>query len=236
MQYDFTVNPAMTAQVLHVGRERQPVVILDDFMRSGQSLVELAATVPFSRPPSHYPGLVAPLHPDYVSNLLSAIRPFVRDTFGLVVDRPPRLYSCFYGVATIRPEQLSVGQRHPHIDTPDPGRLAVLHYLCDESHGGTSFYRDRATGLESMNAQQLPQFMERMQKDTRENGPLPAGYMEGANRLYERTEYIAAKFNRLLLYRSRVLHSASISKICNFSANPRSGRLTANVFLEFACP
>src|SRR5258708_39107263 len=108
-------------------------------------------------------------------------------------------------MAPTRPEQLNIGQRLPHIDTPNPHQIAILHYLCDASHGGTAFYRHRATGYESCDEQQFMRVVQQLQKDAEENGPLPPQYIAGSNRVYEQTANLDAKFNRLLIYRSRVL-------------------------------
>ena len=230
MNYDFSINPDRKVRTEHVGEERQPVLILDDCMSNPASLVSLAAAQQFIPSGSPYPGVLGPLHPDYVSNMLEAIRPLIGPTFGLMARAQATLYSCFFGLVTTPPQQLRDLQRQPHIDTPDPGRLAVLHYLCEPSYGGTAFFRHRETGWESLDAPKQQHVMRLHAHDTR---PVPAGYLLQGNATYEQTASIDAKFNRVLVYRSRVLHCAQILRPESLSADPRIGRLTANLFLEF---
>lgn len=231
MQFDFSINPARHVETVYVGRERQPVIVLDDCLRDPQSLVNLAASLRFIPSGSHYPGVLAPLHPDYVTCVLQAIGPLIGPSFGLAAQKQAKLFSCFLALATTPPEQLHLMQRHPHVDTPDPGRIAVLHYLCDSSHGGTAFYRHRETGWESLDARQEARMGQLRSQEARPPGP---GYLAGSNDTYEQTASIDAKFNRMLVYRSRVLHSAVIKRPDSLTADPRTGRLTANLFLEFA--
>ena len=49
-----------------------------------------------------------------------------------------------------------------------------------------------------------------------------------------REEIRDAVFDRVLIYRSRVLHSGQIDPTVGLSADPARGRLTANIFLNYA--
>jgi len=235
MQPPFLINPNFVVKTLHVGNERQAVVVIDDFVQDPRSMVEFAAQVQFGGPLTHYPGPIAPLPKQYVMNVVRAVNPLVREAFGFPTDQV-KVECCYYGLATIRPEQLNIRQRHPHADAVNAGQLAVLHYLCDESHGGTAFYRHRETGYESMDEQQYARYTQLVQKDMDEHGVVPAEYITTHNRLYEQTAAVEAKFNRAVIYRGRLLHSASIAPAANFSPDPRKGRLTANTFLTYRCP
>jgi hypothetical protein len=137
----------------------------------------------------------------------------------------------YFGLATSPPESLSVLQRLPHFDTSNPRQVAVLHYLCDGAQGGTSFYRHRSTGYESIIEARQRLYYERLNAEVTAALP-PARYLSGNDELYEETARVAAKFNRLAVYRSCALHSANIESGC-LSRNPRQGRLTANIFLAY---
>jgi hypothetical protein len=61
MDYDFAVNQRFSVQTQHVGRERQPVLILEDFLRDASALVRYAANESrFGSSPLSYPGVIAP--------------------------------------------------------------------------------------------------------------------------------------------------------------------------------
>jgi len=233
MDYDFYPSPNLSITVQQVGNQKEPVLLIENYLRDPQSAVRYAAEkMTFTAPPTHYPGITAVSPNEYVTILFKALSPAFRDMFGVNVDGPCQARS-FFGLATTPPEKLNIGQRLPHIDTPDPKQIAVLHYLCDASHGGTSFYRHRATGFEAPNPQQYMQMNQMLAEDAKVNGDLPSQYVTTSNRLYEQTASFDAKFNRMIIYRSHILHAGSISPTANLSTDPRVGRLTANTFLAF---
>jgi hypothetical protein len=233
MQYDFGANPSLRGQTVFVGLEQQPVILVDDLMCRPLSLVDYAATEVQFKPLKHdvnyYPGVRAPVPQQYLASLYDVIKPMMRDTFGLAVDGQVKA-TCSFSMVTVRPERLNLFQRLPHFDTVDPGQIAVLHYLCDPSHGGTAFYRHRSTGFESITQERLTEYLERLKQDIDSRGPPPARYVVGDDERFECIESFAARFDRVLIYRSQMLHSGSISPTCNLTADPRTGRLTANAF------
>ena len=233
MDYDFYPSLNLSITVQQVGNQKEPVLLIENYLRDPQSAVRYAAEkMTFTQPPTHYPGITAVSPNEYVTILFKALSPAFRDMFGVNVDGPCQARS-FFGIATTPPEKLNIGQRLPHIDTPDPRQIAVLHYLCDASHGGTSFYRHRASGFEAPNPQQYMQMNQMLAEDAKQNGDLPSQYVTTSNRLYEQTASFDAKFNRMIIYRSHILHAGSISPTANLSPDPRVGRLTANTFLAF---
>ena len=161
--------------------------------------------------------------------MYTVIKPLMHDVFRLPVDGPLKA-NCSFSIATLPPERLNLFQRLPHFDTVDERQLAVLHYLCDGSHGGTSFYRHRETGYESISQERLAHYLELLKKDIDSNGPPPADYMSGNDARFEQIASFEAQFDRVLIYRSQVLHSGSVRASAGLSTDPRSGRLTANAF------
>jgi hypothetical protein len=72
-----------------------------------------------------------------------------------------------------------------------------------------------------------------VQKDIDAHGPPAPDYIRGNDRLYEQTGTVEGQFNRTVIYRGRLLHSATIPPGATLSPDPRKGRLTANTFLTF---
>ena len=232
MDYDFTVNQRFSVQTQHVGRERQPVLILEDFVRDADALVRYATNESrFAPSPLSYPGVVAPAPAGYVDSLVGALLPVIGATFGVKVETA-FLSDCFFAIATFGPEQLHFGQRLPHVDDFDPGLIAVLHYLCDGTKGGTALYRHRATGYESLTEEQNRE-VQRVNAPEIAKNPLPPVYPSASTPLYEQTARFDAKFNRLIAYRSRILHSMAVDPNTVLHPEPRTGRLTVNTFLRF---
>jgi hypothetical protein len=233
--YDFSLSRDPQVAVHRVGFEAEPVMVVDGAMRDPRALVEFAAReVSFQAPPERenfYPGLLGAIPLNYVSALVAALRPQIEAVFGLE-DAGPTGATCNYSIVTHQPEQLATSQRIPHIDTADPLQIAILHYLCDERFDGTAFYRHRSTGFEGITPERWGPYRAALAADL-ERCPPPAAYIGEDTPLFERTASIDLRFDRVLVYRSRVLHSGQIDPAVGLSPDPRRGRLTGNIFLNY---
>ena len=222
---DLSLNPEARLSLRHVGRERHPLLVIDDVMKAPQALVDMACDTAFARPErTFYPGLNGPLPDDYSRELILALRPVLARAFGLP-DRPLSYFG-FLAMATEPPSALQPVQKVPHFDSTDPFRLAFVHYLC-KNHDGTGFFRHKATGFEAIDPRRLEVYEEasriELENDPGEHvGPDTAGY--------EMIDSVDLAFNRLIVYRSHVLHSGLLRNR-SLSPDPRSGRLTANSFV-----
>jgi len=220
----------MTPELRHVGEAQSPVVVIDDFTGAVDEVVELAAKMaPFpSSSGTYYPGLRRPITVGdaaygYVERLLAAAGPFIGGGFD--VDTFELLEASF-SMVTMAPGALDPAQRAPHFDTTDPDYLAVLHYLSDTP--GTAFFRQRATGIELVDDHNVERFVATAR---RVNNGL-SGYTFGSNQHYEQIGQIEGVRDRLVIYRGSMLHSGIIPPDMTFSADPRLGRLTANIFIK----
>jgi hypothetical protein len=59
-----------------------------------------------------------------------------------------------------------------------------------------------------------------------------AGYIDGSNEHYEQIGAVTGRVDRLVAYRGAMLHSGIIRPDATFSADPRDGRLTTNIFVR----
>jgi hypothetical protein len=233
MASDFDLNAERSVDTRRVGREGHPVVVIDDLLRSPGVLLDyVMGAVTFRPPGNHYPGLRGePMPKAYAASLIRGLNPLIEETFGVAVDG--KIGANFYfGLATLPPPALSPLQRLPHFDTTNPNQIALLHYLCDGSHGGTAFFRHRATGYEAITEDRKDSYFAQLRSEIA-HAPRPARYMAGDDDVFEEIAAFEARYNRLLLYRSAAIHSGRIGPNANFSADPRLGRLTANLFLAF---
>lgn len=226
----FALNPAADPRVSAVGREREPLIVIDRVMVDPDALVAEAGAATFAPafgPAGGYPGIRAPAPLDYVERIARTIDPLLRQVFALGDVRMARA-ECNFSMVTQRADELVPAQRAPHVDTADPLQFAILHYLCGKEQGGTAFYRHRATGFEAITPERLPAYD--AARDVEDAG---AGYAVGSTAQFEQTASVAARFDRLAVYRSRVLHSGIIPDDTALSPDPRRGRLTANIFLSY---
>lgn len=232
--YDFSLNPQATSRLRHIGSEGEPLLEIDGLLRDPGALVDYAAEeARFERaygPEGGYPGVRAPAPLDYVEAVVRAVDPLLREALGLQGVRLGKA-ECNLSLVTLPAASLAAAQREPHVDTSDPLQFAFLHYLCPSRFGGTAFYRHRSTGFETLRPERLDIYEAARERERREEGR--AGYIASDTGCFLQIATVEAAPNRLAIYRSRVLHSGQIAPDAPLSADPRRGRLTANIFLTY---
>jgi hypothetical protein len=221
-------------ETLRFGEERHPVLILDGLLTGAEGLVDFAADVavlaPVKAAANFYPGVRAPAPGGYVQALITALRPYLAETFGAPPGGKAHV-TCALSMATLPADQASLAQRLPHIDTTSPDQLAILHYLCGPEQGGTAFYRHRATGFEAVGPERGPAYFAALREEIAAQPAVADGYVAGSNALFEQTAVIAPAFNRIVVYASNLLHAGVLAD-CPASLDPRDGRLTVNTFFR----
>ncbi|QAY78096.1 DUF6445 family protein [Sphingosinicella sp. BN140058] len=217
-----------------VGNARSPVIVVDAFTGTVPTAIDIAAALAPFPPPQrvHYPGLRRIIDERdhaalfYVENMLQAAAPFIGGGFG--IDRFDFIEASF-SLITTPPAVLAPVQRAPHFDSTDPNYLAVLHYLRAPAGSGTAFYRHRATGFERITEARMNDYVEVAKRESPRFAP---GYIAGSNDFYEQTFMVEAVPDRLIIYQGSLLHSGIIPPGMAFSADPRVGRLTTNIFVQ----
>lgn len=233
MAHDFALLPVLQTRIERVGYEAEPIVVIDGVMRSAGALVDYAVqegrfeTVAVGG----YPGIRSSAPLDYVGALVRALDPIIQEAFTL--DHAVLAAAdCNLSIVTTRPDRLQPLQQVPHVDTDYPLQFAVLHYLCGSAFGGTAFYRHDATGYETLDPGRTPGFLKIRDGELAMRAPAP-GYMQDAPAHYTQTAAFGAAFDRLLVYRSCILHCGRIPEAMPLIADPRQGRLTSNIFVSY---
>ncbi len=212
------------------GLERQPVAIVDGCLADPQSFVAMASQQQFKPLGRFYPGVRAPAPASSYAALFAPLAETLRSVFGFGDGAHVR--ECNFSLATTPPRQLQPIQRLPHYDGLEPNVVAVLIYLCGAKHGGTSFFRHRRTGFETVTANRFASYRASLEQEVRESVLPPAAYYTGDER-FDRIASYEAMFNRALVYRGVTLHSGIIvNPEEGLSDDPSIGRLTINAFLE----
>lgn len=213
-----------------LGHEGQPLVVIDDFHPEPERLVEDAAARPFAPRGKFYPGIRAAVPAQHLQPLQAMLADVLKGVFGY--GPGAALKECNYSLVTTPPGELLPMQRLPHYDGTAVQTIALLHYLCGPEQGGTSFYRHRSTGFETVTEDRFETYRDTLEAEIAAAGGAPhADYTRGDGDQFERIDRIEAKFNRAILYRGITLHSGNIPEGFAFSADPRRGRLTVNTFL-----
>jgi hypothetical protein len=211
------------------------VVVIDDFSGRLDDILAIAdALAPYpTLSGNYYPGLrrifgtADEAANAYAEKLCEESGQFIAGAFE--VDSFTLIEASF-SIVTALPSTLSPAQRAPHFDSPDPKHLALLHYLRVPEQSGTAFYRQRSTGIERVIEGNLNQFVSTAQREAAQL-PASSGYINGSNAFFEQIGSVEAVPDRLLIYQGSLLHSGIIPEGMSFSAEPREGRLTANIFV-----
>jgi hypothetical protein len=227
------INSRAAIRVVHQGRERQPVIVIDDMLAEPEAWRAAAAAARYERIGPYYPGVRAPVPGEAAEAMRDALAGVIGEAFA--IDPVPPVLECFFSIVTTPPQALAPIQRLPHFDGLEPDRLAILIYLSGADQGGTAFYRQRATGYETVDAGRFPAFEAALKAGVAAHGLPAAAYIAGDTPLYEQIAAYEARPNRGLIYRSHALHCAAIPAGADLPADPAAGRLSVNSFL-FGAP
>ncbi|BCA61343.1 hypothetical protein HMP09_0577 [Sphingomonas sp. HMP9] len=213
-----------------VGREAQPVVVIDGFASDPDALRAAARRSTFEPAAHHYPGLRGVLPEPYVVQQSAVLAAILGPMFGRAgaVD----VIDASFSIVTTPPGDLNVRQRLPHCDAFGADRIALVHYLSLGDGDGTAFFRHRSTGFETVDENRAPIFFGQLEAEMRLGGVPPASYVVDDTPLFERTLSVEALYNRALVYPSYLLHSGAIGPDAVLSPDPAKGRLTVTAFLS----
>lgn len=225
----------MKIQTHEIGAERNPVVIIDDFLPEPEQAIEIAARIaPFAPVKvGAYPGLRHQLSADqegaaYVVAVLKAAAPLFMKTYSASAFA---IHSASFSIVTQKPDELELRQRLPHTDSPDPNYIALLHHLHHLPNTGTAFYRHRRTGFEKVSEDRRETLRQAWAQDSAEFGEPAQGFF-AADARYENIFEAEARFNRLVIYQGALFHSGVIPPDFAYDPDPRRGRLTGNIFVS----
>lgn len=205
-----------------IGGEGARLLTIDDAHPAPDGLCEAARHADFAASAGDlYPGLRADAPPGYAAWLESRLADIV----------PARLVSAGFAVATADPAGLAPVQRIAHFDTPDPQVLAMVHYLSRGDHGGTRFYRHRASGFERITADRAPGWRGLLREDAARHGMPAPRYIADGTAAFDWIDEAPWRFNRIVLYPANLLHAGHIGESWRTPA-PAAGRLTITALIR----
>jgi hypothetical protein len=225
------LHPDIRIEQLTIGAEKAPLMVIDNFVADPQRLVRRAAARQFRSAGVNYPGIRTEAPLGYQQLFRDRLQKTLFDFFGLT-GKSLAFSMCHYSLVTTPAAQLKPLQRIPHADSIDGHGLATVHYLFATDLGGTAFYRHRATGFEFIDAPRKEVYYRHVEQLVRDPQSLPGGYINGDTELFEQVASVPAVFNRILIYRRNSLHSGSIDEGFVPDADPLTGRLSINCFID----
>jgi hypothetical protein len=223
-----TIEPK--ASETRIGRDQQPIVVIDDFFPAPEALRESAQSSIYEPARNLYPGIRAEL-PDFYWSGEHVRRCLTAIARGFNLTGRMKLLDSSFSMVTTPRDELSIGQRLPHPDAFNPRQIALVHFLAHDFTEGTAFYRHRSTGLQSITETDREAYFRKVEDELERCGPPPPGYMLGDNEFFEQIFAVEAKFNRAVLYRGQQLHSGAIGPHTPLNADPSKGRLTVTAFM-----
>lgn len=210
----------MSIAPTRMGTEQVPLWQVEDAHPAPDALVAAAQAASFQREEGDlYPGLRAPVPDGYAA--------WLAQKAGVILDVEtdgayPVVLRASFAVAGDDPVRLAPIQRIPHFDESAENILAAVHYLCAAPHGGTSFYRHRATGFERITAPRVPLWRQALARDSQAHGLPPKCYHDGDSPAFVRIGQAPLAFNRLIFYPANCLHAGDITASWQRSAtDPR---------------
>ena len=226
----------MKPELRRFGTSQSPVVVIDEFSGDPEVIGRIAdGLAPFPEVDvGYYPGVRrlisrADVEADaYVERTCRDAAQFIAGAFGF---EGFDLVEASFSIVSAKPSELALRQRAPHFDSTDQNYLAILHYLRVPSNSGTAFFRQRTTGIEKVTELNVSTFVPVAQVEAAKLAP-DSGYITGSDESYEQIGAVEAVADRLLIYPGSLLHSGIIPANMTFSADPREGRLTANLFVR----
>lgn len=224
-------HPDLHLRKLTIGAEQAPLLVIENFIADPERLVRRAASRQFTVPSRFYPGIRTEAPLSYRQLIESRLKDVLFRHFGLQ-GASLRFSMSHYSLVTTSPEKLTAIQRIPHVDSLNGNGLATIHYLFKTNLGGTAFYRHRKTGFEYLDEARADTYFRSLEAEN--DGPdMPvAEYINGDTALFEQVAMEEGIFNRMLVYRRNSLHSACIAKDFVPDANPLTGRLSINCFID----
>lgn len=224
-------HPDFRYAIDYVGHERQPVLVVDNFLEGAEALVAFAVKhAKFGPGMDFYPGAQSRVPDFYMHALYTYLRDIIASTFGIRVEDIEYSRSLYSALLT-PPDKLLPTQCRPHTDALVASQLATVHYLCTPDKGGTSLYRHRATGYETLDVARFAHY-ETFLAPEEQDTSWQQKYICGSNAYYEEIASYEATFNRLIMYRGNCLHAPRIAEGFNFAPDPVNGRLTLNTFIR----
>lgn len=227
----WSLNP----DIRYVGHEKTPLVVIDDPPFGAESLRNIARHQAQFNPDDQtfYPGLRSVMPAEYGREVIRLLEPLIRDLYQV-----PSAYVCrctrqLYSLVTTPESDLQVLQRVPHFDTRWPFYFAIMHYLNPGDFGGTGFFRHKPTGFERMTDERFDEFRTQANRHMQTHGAPPAHYCRQSDSHFEMIDSVDYRENRIVLYPGNLLHTALVDPESDIDADPSTGRLTANLFLDF---
>lgn len=217
-----------------IGRESTPILVLDEVKGFTGALQQSAARSSFQPDgATMYPGLRAKMPREPALAILQGVYRQLYALYQIPSHLRLRPLQAYFSLVTKSPNELDALQRIPHFDTSNPYFFALLLYLNPGPHGATGFFRHRPTGYERIGEARVESYFDAADRYIATRGAPEQAYCTQSSGHYELYHQIDYRQHRLAIYPGNLLHSILVDAEHDIDHDPRTGRLTANIFFEF---
>ncbi len=220
------INPNAQVRIERMGG-LVPVLFVDDFYLNPDEVRSAALTGKYDMATALYPGRHAALGGDGGRPVLAHICRIISLLGGQ--NFPADKAMTDFSIVTVRPSDLLMIQKHPHVD---PVSMAGILYLTPENTQGTCLFFNRFLGKFALTTPEDHAAHERLLQEYGETHE-PHGYQIDENPMWERIGTIEPRYNRLVCYPGNVFHSMDIRDISP-ADNMETVRLTQRFFFDVA--
>jgi Family of unknown function (DUF6445) len=228
----FAFNPNASVSSVRVGECPIAVTVADSVLLRPQQLAEFGLGLKFVEDDSNlYPGVRARLPAEFSRPFHAWLTNTLRRTGVLEESAYVHEDASFFSIVNKNRANLLPLQRIPHYDSTDPRIFAAVIYLFDRANSGTSFYRHRTTGYETIGDDNKDNYQIALNRNIKNLGPPAREYTNGSNALFERTHSVDSAFNRIVIYSGNVLHAADIDGNL-FTGDNSQWRLTISSLIK----
>ncbi|MGI2170581.1 DUF6445 family protein [Shewanella sp. MF05960] len=225
----------ISPQVQLIGQQQTPVIVLDNFAGDISELIDIAINdSQFNQDKSSfYPGQRTALPRQYIIDVLDAVFQLIYDVYRIPTTRRLKPQQGVFSLIDTQEKDLIPLQCLPHFDTPNPYYFAILHYLNDGPHGDTGFFKHNTSGFERINNDNIDSYFSQAQPFVDQITQSSPRYCVASNEHYSLYHQVEYRPNRVVIYPGNLLHSTLVNPDKDIDANPKTGRLTANLFIDF---
>lgn len=216
-----------------VGEEQSVMAIASSSANDTDALIDLCKSLPYQKAEggNPYPGHRANMPHTYTRQLVEHLHRILPEFSYSAASVIKPLFSAA-SVVTTPGKKLTLAQRFPHFDSPEPDHFAVMHYLHGPVSWGTSFFKHVATGFERISKDRVEAYQIQLLKGIQSHGRPEAKYHNNDTPLFRRIESFQADAGRLLVYPASILHSGTLPDSGPDPTNPNEHRLTINSFFK----
>lgn len=199
------INPHFKAYVKHIGKEKVPLLLIEDIFAKPDLVREYAFSREFPSSQAYYPGRHQPLTDDGqgLNKFLSFMAKVISHATNIKIE--PGWITSDFSIITTPEDQLLSTQGQPHIDgTP---MLGVI-YLNPQPMGGTVFFNNNDTNSMVVLTAEQKQHYQKI--STTADSQVDKKYIIDSTQAWSVVERIPGTYNKLVMWPGHVFHSVEV--------------------------